>query len=647
MRSITNIASSSLLKLLFQTPLPFAFYARINVPLSPDKKIPALLMLQTLKTYFGYDSFRPLQEEIIRHILDGNDALVLMPTGGGKSICYQLPALLREGTAVVVSPLISLMKDQVEALCANGISAGALNSSNDETENAALRRACMEGRLKLLYISPEKLLAEANYLLRDMHISLFAIDEAHCISQWGHDFRPEYAQMGILHQQFPHVPIIALTATADKITREDIISQLHLNHPRTFISSFDRPNLSLTVKRGYQQKEKSKTILDFIARHPGESGIIYCMSRSKTESVAQMLQKQGIRTAVYHAGLSPSLRDEAQDDFINDRVQVVCATIAFGMGIDKSNVRWVIHYNLPKSIESFYQEIGRAGRDGLPSDTLLFYSLADLILLTKFATESGQQNINLEKLQRMQQYAESDICRRRILLSYFGEIADHDCGNCDVCKNPPERFDGTVIVQKALSAIVRTDQQIGTGVLVDILRGNMSPEVVGKGYQQLKTFAAGRDVPARDWHDYLLQMLQLGYFEIAYNENNHLKITFAGSDVLFGRATARLVVIRREETNETKRGRNGKNRSRLSELPLDFLDTENEALFEALRKLRKRLADEEALPAYIVLSDKVLHLLSTSRPTNLEEFGNISGIGEHKKKKYGKEFINLIRKYSD
>ena len=601
-------------------------------------------MLQTLKTYFGYDSFRPLQEEIIRHILDGNDALVLMPTGGGKSICYQLPALLREGTAVVVSPLISLMKDQVEALCANGISAGALNSSNDETENAALRRACMEGRLKLLYISPEKLLTEANYLLRDMHISLFAIDEAHCISQWGHDFRPEYAQMGILHQQFPHVPIIALTATADKITREDIIRQLHLNHPRTFISSFDRPNLSLTVKRGYQQKEKSKTILDFIARHPGESGIIYCMSRSKTESVAQ---KHGIRTAVYHAGLSPSLRDEAQDDFINDRVQVVCATIAFGMGIDKSNVRWVIHYNLPKSIESFYQEIGRAGRDGLPSDTLLFYSLADLILLTKFATESGQQNINLEKLQRMQQYAESDICRRRILLSYFGEIADHDCGNCDVCKNPPERFDGTVIVQKALSAIVRTDQQIGTGVLVDILRGNMSSEVVGKGYQQLKTFAAGRDVPARDWHDYLLQMLQLGYFEIAYNENNHLKITSAGSDVLFGRATARLVVIRREETNETKRGRKRKATVPAQELPLGLPNTENEALFEALRKLRKRLADEEALPAYIVLSDKVLHLLSTSRPTSLEEFGNISGIGEHKKKKYGKEFINLIRKYSE
>lgn len=603
-------------------------------------------MLQTLKTYFGYDSFRPLQEDIIRHLMERKDALVLMPTGGGKSICYQLPALLSEGTAVVVSPLISLMKDQVETLCANGIAAGALNSNNNETENASLRRACMEGKLKLLYISPEKLLAEANYLLRDMHISLFAIDEAHCISQWGHDFRPEYTQMGILHQLFPRVPIIALTATADKITREDIIKQLHLNQPGIFISSFDRPNLSLTVKRGYRQKEKSKAILDFIDRHPGESGIIYCMSRSKTETVAQMLQRQGIRSAVYHAGLSPARRDEAQDDFINDRVQVVCATIAFGMGIDKSNVRWVIHYNLPKSIESFYQEIGRAGRDGMPSDTLLFYSLADLILLTKFATDSGQQSINLEKLQRMQQYAEADICRRRILLSYFGENTACDCGNCDVCKNPPERFDGTIIVQKALSAIARSEQQIGTGILVDILRGNMSAEVTERGYHRLKTFGAGRDVPAGDWHDYLLQMLQLGYFRMAYNENNHLKITQSGTDVLFGRARARLVIIRRDEAVQAAKGRKRKAAVPARELPLGLPNAESGELFEALRALRKRLADQEALPAYIVLSDKVLHLLSTSRPTTIEEFGNISGIGEYKKKKYGKEFVELIREYS-
>lgn len=597
-------------------------------------------MLQTLKTYFGYDSFRPLQEDIIRHLMDRKDALVLMPTGGGKSICYQLPALLSEGTAVVVSPLISLMKDQVETLCANGIAAGALNSNNDETENASLRRACMEGKLKLLYISPEKLLVEANYLLRDMHISLFAIDEAHCISQWGHDFRPEYTQMGILHQLFPQVPIIALTATADKITREDIIKQLHLNQPRIFISSFDRPNLSLTVKRGYQQKEKSKAILDFIARHPGESGIIYCMSRSKAETVAQMLQKQGIKSAVYHAGLSPARRDEAQDDFINDRVQVVCATIAFGMGIDKSNVRWVIHYNLPKSIESFYQEIGRAGRDGMPSDTLLFYSVGDLVLLSKFAAESGQQEMNTEKLNRMRQYAESDICRRRILLNYFGENIAHDCGNCDVCKNPPERFDGTIIVQKALSGIARTNQQIGTHLLIDLLRGTPTQEINAKGYNLLKTFGAGRDIPWKDWNDYLLQMLNLGYIEIAYNENNHLKITEAGKKVLFGKESATLVVIKHEEfeSNVTRR-----KRVAVQPAPIVFAN-EDERLMAELRELRKQLADAQAIPAYIVMSDKVLHNIVQAKPTTLDAFGEIPGISDYKKEKYGKDFITVIKK---
>lgn len=599
-------------------------------------------MFQTLKTYFGYNTFRPLQETIVRHLIDKKDSLVLMPTGGGKSICYQLPALLMEGTAVIVSPLISLMKDQVEALKENGIVAGALNSSKNETENANLKRECIQGKVKLLYISPERLLAEVDYLLRDMNISLFAIDEAHCISQWGHDFRPEYTQMSVLRERFPQVPIIALTATADKITRQDILKQLHLRDPRIFISSFDRPNLSLTVKRGYQQKEKTNTILDFIAKHPNQCGIIYCMSRNKTESVAQMLQKNGISSTIYHAGLTSQQRDNAQNDFINDRVQVVCATIAFGMGIDKSNVRWVIHYNMPKSIENYYQEIGRAGRDGMESDTLLFYSLSDLILLTKFAYDSKQQDINLEKLKRMQQYAESDICRRRILLSYFGETVEKDCGNCDVCKNPPQRFDGSILVQKALSAIVRTDQGVGTKLLIDILKGFSTAEVIEKGYNKLKTFGAGRDIPGRDWQDYLLQMLQLGYFEIAYNENNHLKITESGQNILFGKEKATLVVIKHEEP-ATQQARKKKVLHAKETEPVLYQDKDEE-LFETLRALRKKIADQQAVPAYIVLSDKVLNLLSTIRPKTIEDFGNISGIGEYKQRKYGKEFIEAIRK---
>ena len=600
-------------------------------------------MLHTLKTYFGYDSFRPLQQEIIEHILSLRDAVVLMPTGGGKSICYQLPALLMEGTAIVVSPLISLMKDQVEGLRANGIAARALNSNNNDTENVMLRRDCLQGKVKLLYISPERLLMEMDYLLKEIKVSLFAIDEAHCISQWGHDFRPEYTQLKAIREQFPSVPVVALTATADKITRQDIISQLALRNPRTFISSFDRPNLSLDVRRGYQQKEKTRTILEFIFKRPHECGIIYCMSRDKTEKVAEMLLRHGIKATVYHAGLSTSARDKAQEDFINDKVQVVCATIAFGMGIDKSNVRWVIHYNMPKSIESFYQEIGRAGRDGVKSDTLLFYSLGDLVMLSKFAIDSGQQAINLEKLNRMQQYAESDICRRRILLNYFGETMDHDCGNCDVCKNPPERFDGTVIVQKALSAIVRTNQQIGTRLLIAILRGYYMEEITEKGYDKLKTFGVGRDVPQRDWQDYLLQMLNMGYFEIAYNENNHLKVTTAGAKVLYGQEKAMLVVIKREE-KETKSKGKKKEEKPLFKVPISVpAGEENPILFEELRALRKRLADQQAIPAYIVLSDKTLHQLAIQCPTTLEEFGQVNGIGDYKKEKYGKDFVELIQ----
>ena len=602
-------------------------------------------MLHTLKTYFGYDSFRPQQKDIIEHILARRDTVVLMPTGGGKSICYQLPALLMEGTAIVVSPLISLMKDQVEALRANGIAARALNSNNNDTENVMLRRECLQGKIKLLYISPERLLMEMNFLMKEIKVSLFAIDEAHCISQWGHDFRPEYTQLKAIREQFPQIPIVALTATADKITRQDIVRQLDMKNPKTFISSFDRPNLSLDVRRGYQQKEKIRTILEFIFKRSNECGIIYCMSRDNTEKVCDTLLRHGVKATVYHAGLTPTARDKAQEDFINDRVQVVCATIAFGMGIDKSNVRWVIHYNMPKSIESFYQEIGRAGRDGVKSDTLLFYSLGDLVMLSKFAMDSGQQTINLEKLNRMQQYAESDICRRRILLNYFGENMEHDCGNCDVCRNPPERFDGTIIVQKALSAIMRAEQKIGTRMLIAILRGNFIEGLAEKGYDKLKTFGVGRDIPQRDWQDYLLQMLNMGYFEIAYNENNHLKITPSGAKVLYGQEKAMMVVIKNEEKEVKVKGKSKKKEEKpLFKVPVSVpLGEENPMVFEELRLLRKRLADQQAIPAYIVLSDKTLHQLATQCPTTLEEFGMVNGIGEYKKERYGKEFVEMIK----
>ena len=600
-----------------------------------------------LQHYFGYSSFRPMQEDVIRRVMGGGDCLVLMPTGGGKSICYQVPALALEGTAVVVSPLISLMKDQVEALRANGIEAEALNSGNDFSRDTIIRRKLVSGQLKLLYVSPERLLSEIDYLLKQIpQISLFAIDEAHCISQWGHDFRPEYTQLSQLREAFPSVPMMALTATADKVTRTDIIKQLRLKG-EVFISSFDRPNLSLSVKRGYSTAEKQRFILNFIKARPTEPGIVYCLSRKNTEAVSAMLQKHGVSTAPYHAGLSQHDRDTAQEQFKQDNVQVICATIAFGMGIDKSNVRWIIHYNMPKSIENFYQEIGRAGRDGAPADTVLFYSLQDVVQLSQFARESGQRDINLDKLRQMQQYAEAQNCRRRILLNYFGELSDHDCGNCDVCENPPRRFDGTRLVQMALSAARRANEQIRTSTIIEILRGMHSGVVERMHYDQLPTFGVGADTSPQDWQDYLLQMLQLGYIEIAYDEHSRVVITPTGEDVLFGRRKAELAVIDRQQ-QATK-----KPRRRLGlEIPTITIPgmaptagTEDSRLFEALRQLRKRCADEEGFPPYIVFSDKVLHALATQKPTTLEAFGYIPGIGDHKRQKYGTRFLAVIQKF--
>lgn len=592
---------------------------------------------QILKSVYGYDSFRPLQKDVIDYVISGHDALVLMPTGGGKSVCYQIPALMLEGVAIVVSPLISLMKDQVDALQANGIAAEAMNSNNDEYANRTIRERCLRGEIKILYISPERLMGEISWLQQYAHVSMFAIDEAHCVSQWGHDFRPEYTQLGTLKDSFPHIPILALTATADKVTKADILEQLHLSEPRVFISSFDRPNLSLDVRKAYRKRERIRSILEVIARHTNESGIIYCLSRKGTEEMAAELKKYGISVGVYHAGLSAQERTQVQDDFINDRVNVICATIAFGMGIDKSNIRFIIHNNLPKSIESFYQEIGRGGRDGLPTETILFYNLQDLITLRKFAEESGQRDINIEKLSRMQEYAESQVCRRRILLNYFGETSDCSCGNCDVCKNPPQHFDGTIIVQKALSAIRRAEEQAGFTLVTDILKGSLSPVVVAKGFDKLKTFGAGRDITAGDWHAYLLQMLQRGYIEIAYNEDSHIKVTSLGKDVLFGRKQAELAVIVREDLRVTKR----KRQVQLSDSSTQML-TEDQQLFEKLRELRRTIANEIKKPAYIVLSDKSLQSLAMVKPTNLFLFGNCFGIGEHKKNQFGERFVDMI-----
>ena len=595
---------------------------------------------EILKSVFGYEAFRPMQEEIIEHVVSRRDALVLMPTGGGKSICYQIPALMFKGITVVISPLISLMKDQVDALSANGIGADALNSNNEEGENVAIRQRCKAPQTKILYISPERLQREIPWLQQHLSVSLFAIDEAHCISQWGHDFRPEYTQLGMLHQAFPSATIMALTATADKLTKEDIVRQLNLQNFRLFVSSFDRPNLSLDVRRGYSASEKLKAILSIISKHKHESGIIYCLSRKSTEKVADELINAGVYAKAYHAGLTAEERNNVQEDFINDNVDVVCATIAFGMGIDKSNVRYVIHYNLPKSIESFYQEIGRAGRDGLPSETVLFYNFQDIITLRKFVNESGQRDINSEKLDRMQEYAESQVCRRRILLNYFGENNSSNCGNCDICKHPPQRFNGTILVQKALSAIKRTGEHIGFSMTADILKGTLNDEIVQKGYDKLKTFGVGAKTTLKHWHDYLLQMLQLGYIEIAYNENNHLKITESGNEVLFGKKTAELAIAAKAEAKEDAKPRSGRTTfTRTAD------DAEDNSLFEALRKVRKQIADENNWPAYVVLSDRTLKDLAYKAPITINELQDVFGFGEMKIRKFGQQFIDAIRDY--
>jgi ATP-dependent DNA helicase RecQ len=588
-----------------------------------------------LKKHYGYDSFRPMQAEVIQCVLDKKDVVVLMPTGGGKSICFQIPALLVNGLCLVVSPLISLMKDQVDALNANNIPAAYLNSSVHHADEENIIFQCLHGQIKLLYISPERLVQEINGLVKRLPIDLFAIDEAHCISSWGHDFRPEYTQLRLLKENFPTIPVIALTATADKTTRKDIIKQLNLPNPEVFVASFNRPNLSLSVKQGIKPKERIKDIVDFILSRREDSGIIYCLSRQTTEKVAEALVLKGIDADCYHAGMSSEDRSKVQDAFITDQLQVVCATVAFGMGIDKSNVRWVVHFNMPKNIEGYYQEIGRAGRDGVPSDTILYYNVADLVMLTKFAQEGNLAKINLEKLRRMQQFAEADVCRRKILLSYFGETPIENCGNCDVCENPRKHFDGTLMVQKALSALLRMQEKVGITMLIDVLRGSSKGELVELGYTKIKTYGAGADISFAHWEHYILQMLNLGFVEIAYDESFALKVTDSGKDIVFGKLNADLVLPQVKVAQTVK----GKAKRGVS----TAVKSDNEDdLFEALRKLRKQIADSEKLPAYIIFNDATLREMATEKPLTEDEMLSISGVGQHKFEKYGHYFLKMI-----
>ncbi|MDO6802821.1 DNA helicase RecQ [Wenyingzhuangia sp. 1_MG-2023] len=587
-----------------------------------------ILLHKTLKDYFGYDQFRPLQKEIITSILNGDDNLVIMPTGGGKSICFQLPALLLKGLTLVISPLIALMKDQVDALNANGISAAYVNSSQSSSENTEIMEQVKSGSIKLLYLAPESL-TFFEQLSQVTEISLIAVDEAHCISSWGHDFRPAYTQLSFLKKRLPNTPLVALTATADKATREDIANQLDIANAKRNISSFNRANLSLEVRPA---QDRVKQIVDFVKSRPQESGIVYCLSRKQTEQLAERLQKSGYKAAAYHAGLPAEIRSKTQENFIHDTTPIICATIAFGMGIDKSNVRWIIHYNLPKNIEGYYQEIGRAGRDGIDSETILFHSYADVIQLQKFAENSGNKEVQLAKLERMRQYAEATSCRRNILLSYFGEMATEKCGNCDVCNHPPTFFDGTVVAQKVLSGIYRLQENEPLNVVVDFLRGSQNATIVEKNYQQLKTYGVARDIAWKDLQQYVVQLVNQGFCEIAFHENNALKLNDLSKEVLFNSMKVSL----------TK--------------PIDFVKVDEKTpqkasspknnLFERLRVLRLELATAKKVPAYVVFSDATLQEIAKERPVTDEEFLAISGVGKQKLEDYGFDFITEIIQFN-
>ncbi len=591
-------------------------------------------MYTTLQKYFGYTSFYTHQEDIINEVLKQRDAFVLMPTGGGKSLCYQLPALLLDGITIVISPLIALMKDQVDGLLANGIPATFINSSLSYGEIDARRRSLVNNEVKILYLAPERLvMPEFLQFLQGLQVSLFAIDESHCISEWGHDFRPEYRQLKLLREKFPAVPVMALTATATPVVQQDIITQLKLSECKVFKASFNRKNLYYQIKpknNAYQQ------VLQYLKGRKKDSGIIYCQSRKTVESLTASLQSMGFRALPYHAGLTPEIRTDNQERFIRDDVEIIVATIAFGMGINKPNVRYVIHYDLPKSIEGYYQETGRAGRDGLKSDCILFFSYADKFKIEHFINQKEDENekqIGYKQLRELVSYCESNVCRRRLLLAYFGEIFDEpNCGGCDVCLEPKERFDGTITAQKILSCVYRVSEQFGINYIVDVLLGSENQKVLQNRHNTIKTFGAGKEYTKSQWLAFAREIIQLGYLRLGGDKYPVLKLTEKSRAVLMSKE--KVFLTKPEEKLHIQRAE-------------VFNEEYDRTLFEQLRVLRKTLADQESVPPYVIFHDSSLKEMSVCYPRSLIDLRRISGVGERKLKKYGEVFLKEIAGYCE
>ncbi|WP_118846368.1 DNA helicase RecQ [Haemophilus haemolyticus] len=592
--------------------------------------------LSVLKSVFGYQSFRKGQEEVINAALNGQDALVVMATGNGKSLCYQIPALCFEGLTLVISPLISLMKDQVDQLQANGIEADFLNSSQTLEQQQQVQNKLISGRLKLLYVSPEKVMTNSFFqLISYSKVSFIAIDEAHCISQWGHDFRPEYTQLGGLKASFPHAPIMALTATADYATRQDILAHLNLENPHKYIGSFDRPNIRYTLEEKYKPMEQ---LTRFVLAQKGKSGIIYCNSRNKVERIAESLRNKGVSAAAYHAGMETALRERVQQDFQRDNVQVVVATIAFGMGINKSNVRFVAHFDLPRSIESYYQETGRAGRDDLPAEAVLFYEPADYAWLQKILLEkpeTPQHQIEQHKLEAIGEFAESQTCRRLVLLNYFGEHRQTPCNNCDICLDPPKKYDGLVDAQKVMSTIYRVGQCFGAHYVIAVLRGMQNQKIIERQHDKLSVYGIGKDKSKEHWQSVIRQLIHLGFVQQVISElNPTLQLTESAKVILKGEEPLELAMPRISAISKIAH-----NPQRQSVANYD------KDLFAHLRFLRKQIADKENIPPYIVFNDATLQEMAQYMPTSNIEMLQINGVGSIKLERFGQSFIKLIQEH--